>query len=160
MIRNGLGFSNRHLSVVPHYVEQKPVEHVLGAGSTAEMLTDDGQGRTLDWLSAPDPPKRYAGRARQARQGIGVPTQQLQVDPTSFCVHGEDASQAGPEAPEPPVMQEAGTDPVRIAIPDGSSREQREDLTPGMLALAITHEGELPLFVQPWDGHSSDHVSL
>ena len=29
-----------------------------------------------------------------------------------------------------------------------------------MLALATTHEGDMPLFLQPLDGNSSDKVSL
>ena len=33
MILNGLGFSNRQLYLVPQYFANKPVEHLLGAGS-------------------------------------------------------------------------------------------------------------------------------
>src|SRR6266699_3248411 len=50
MILNGLGFSNRQLYLVPQYFENKPVEHLLGEGITADMLNDDCLGRTLDWL--------------------------------------------------------------------------------------------------------------
>src|SRR5437588_8599836 len=44
MILNGLGFSNRQLYLVPQYFANKPVEHLLGAGITAEMLNDDCLG--------------------------------------------------------------------------------------------------------------------
>jgi transposase len=37
MILNGLGFSNRQLYLVPQYFENKPVEHLLGEGITADM---------------------------------------------------------------------------------------------------------------------------
>ena len=37
MILNGLGFSNRQLYLVPQYFENKPVEHLLGAGISADM---------------------------------------------------------------------------------------------------------------------------
>ena len=37
MILNGLGFSNRQLYLVPQYFANKPVEHLLGAGISAEM---------------------------------------------------------------------------------------------------------------------------
>jgi transposase len=133
---------------------------MVGAGITADRLTDDGLGRTLDWLDAHDPTKRCAGRARHARQVVGVHTQQIHVETTSFSVRGEDASNTGPEALGTPVLQEAGTDPVLIAITSGSSRDHHEDLTPWMLALATTHDGDIPLFVQPLDGHSSENVSL
>lgn len=52
MILNGLGFSNRQLYLVPQYFANKPVEHLLGKGITADMLNDDCLGRTLDWLYA------------------------------------------------------------------------------------------------------------
>jgi hypothetical protein len=37
MVLNGLGFSNRQLYLVPQFFTNKPVEHLLGAGITAEM---------------------------------------------------------------------------------------------------------------------------
>jgi transposase len=37
MVLNGLGFSNRQLYLVPQYFENKPVEHLLGAGFSADM---------------------------------------------------------------------------------------------------------------------------
>ena len=48
MLLNGLGESLRQLYLVPQYFANKPVEHLLGAGITAEMLNDDCLGRTLD----------------------------------------------------------------------------------------------------------------
>ena len=47
-----------------------------------------------------------------------------------------------------------------IAITYGYSRDHREDLKQWMLAMATTHEGDVPLFLQPLDGNSSDTVSL
>lgn len=47
-----------------------------------------------------------------------------------------------------------------MAITYGSSRDHREDLKQWMLALATTHDGDVPLFLQPLDGNSSDKVSL
>lgn len=41
MILNGLGFSNRQLYLVPQYFANKPVEHLLGTGISADMLNDD-----------------------------------------------------------------------------------------------------------------------
>jgi hypothetical protein len=37
MLLNGLGFNNRQLYLVPQYFENKPVEHLLGEGITADM---------------------------------------------------------------------------------------------------------------------------
>src|SRR5712691_6402294 len=103
MILNGLGFSNRQLYLVPQYFANKPIEHLLGAGISAEMLNDDCLGRTLDWLYAHDPTKLFAGIATRARQVFGISARQVHVDTTSFSVSGtynsagERVGQAGSE---------------------------------------------------------------
>jgi transposase len=148
MVLNGLGFSNRQLYLVPQYFENKPVEHLLGAGITADMLNDDCLGRTLDWLYEHDVTTLFAGLALQARRRFGIPAQHLHIDTTSFSVSGEYASK-----------EEEG-DPVPIAITYGYSRDHREDLKQWMLALATTHDGDVPLFLRPLDGNSSDKEHL
>src|SRR5690348_6452125 len=89
MILNGLGFSNRQLYLVPQFFANKPVEHLLGEGITADMLNDDTLGRTLDWIYEHDPTMLFAGLALQARQRFGFNAEQLHIDTTSFCVNGE-----------------------------------------------------------------------
>jgi transposase len=51
-------------------------------------------------------------------------------------------------------------DPVPIAITYGFSRDHREDLKQWMCALATTHDGDIPLFLRPLDGNSSDKEHL
>ena len=147
MILNGLGFSNRQLYLVPQYFENKPVEHLLGKGITADMLNDDCLGRTLDWLYEHDVTTLFAGLAWQARQRFGIKAQYVHVDTTSFSVSGEYGS------------CEEG-DPVPIAITYGYSRDHREDLKQWMQALATTHEGDVPIFLRALDGNSSDKEHL
>src|SRR5215470_4387017 len=53
-----------------------------------------------------------------------------------------------------------GADETVIAITYGYSRDHRQDLKQWMLALATTHDGDVPLFMQPLDGNRSDKVSL
>jgi hypothetical protein len=89
MILNGLGFSNRQLYLVPQFFANKPIEHLLGSGMTAEMLNDDCLGRTLDWLYAHNLTKLFAGIATRARQIFGITDAQVHVDTTSFSVSGE-----------------------------------------------------------------------
>lgn len=145
MILNGLGFSNRRLYLAPQFFSTKPVEHLLGAGITAEMLHDDCLGRTLDWLHAHDPTALFAGIARQARQRFAILVRQIHVDTTSFAVTGE-------YAPD--------LDAHTIAVTYGYSRDHRADLRQWMLALATTRAGDVPLFCQALDGNASDKVSL
>jgi len=106
MILNGLGFSNRQLYLVPQYFANKPVEHLLGTGISAEMLNDDCLGRTLDWLYAHDSTKLFAGIASRARQVFGISAHQVHVDTTSFSVSGAYSS-AGEWVEEPGKTAEA-----------------------------------------------------
>lgn len=154
MILNGLGFSNRQLYLVPQYFSNKPVEHLLGAGIGAEMLNDDCLGRTLDWLYAHDPTKQFAGIASRARQVFGIKTQQIHVDATSFSVSGQYTMAGEGTVPEAGAELSSSEASV-IAITYGYSRDHREDLKQWMIALATTHDGDVPLFLQPLDGNSS-----
>src|SRR3989475_4871176 len=147
MILNGLGFSNRQLYLVPQYFKNKPVEHLLGEGITADMLNDDCLGRTLDWLYEHDVTTLFAGLALQARRRFGIQAQYLHIDTTLFSVSGDYAT------------KDEG-DPVAVAITYGYSRDHREDLKQWMLALATTHDGDIPLFLRPLDGNSSDKEHL
>ena len=133
MVLNGLGFSNRQLYLVPQFFANKPVEHLLGPGITAEMLNDDCLGHTLDWLHAHDLTKLFAGIASRARKIFGIKAEQVHVDTTSFSVSGDYATKEG-------------GDPVPLAITYGYSRDHREDLKQWMLALATTHDGAVPIF--------------
>src|SRR5438874_6532110 len=151
MVLNGLGFSNRQLYLVPQFFANKPVEHLLGPGISAEMLNDDCLGRTLDWLYEHDLTKLFAGIASRARQIFGVKAEQMHVDTTSFAVSGEYTRETD---------EASGSQAAVIAITYGYSRDHRNDLKQWMLALATTHEGDLPLFMQPLDGNSSDKASL
>jgi transposase len=146
MILNGLGFSNRRLYLVSQSFEHKPLEHLLGEGIKAEDLNDDCLGRTLDWLHEHDVTRLLAGIARKAREKLSISSRLVHVDTTSFSVSG--ASEEEPEAE------------AAISITYGYSRDHRADLKQWMLALATTQEADLPLFLRPLDGNSSDQVSL
>jgi transposase len=148
MVLNGLGFSNRQLYLVPQYFANKPVEHLLGEGISADLLHDDCLGRTLDWISEHDPTALFAGIAQQARQCFALASTRLHVDTTSFSVSGAYEGDA-----------EVG-EPAQIAITYGYSRDHRADLKQWMLALVTTHEGDVPLFMRPLDGNSSDKTSI
>ena len=155
MVLNGLGFSNRRLYLVPQFFENKPVERLLGDGVKAENLNDDCLGRTLDRLYEHDVTRLFAGIARRARKVFDVGKRRVHVDTTSFSVSGEydddddDRSRGEVEADE-----------ALIGITHGYSRDHRADLKQWMLALATTHEGDIPLFLKPLDGNSSDKATL
>ena len=127
-------------------------------GSLLRCESVDCLGRTLDWLYAHDLTKLFAGIASQARHIFGIRAEQVHVDTTSFSVSGEYAKARAKKSGE----AEESTEPeaMLIAITYGYSRDHREDLKQWMLALATTHDGDVPLFLQPLDGNSSDKMSL
>src|SRR6266852_4000072 len=116
-------------------------------GSQRICRVSDCLGRTLDWIYEHDVTTLFAGIALQTRQRFDIKADYLHVDTTSFSVNGEYA------------IKEEG-DPVPIAITYGYSRDHREDLKQWMLALATTHDGDIPLFLRPLDGNSSDKEHL
>lgn len=148
MVLNGLGFSNRQLYLVPQFFANKPVEHLLGKGISADMLNDDCLGRTLDWIADHDPTMLFAGIAQQARSRFELSIKRIHADTTSFSVSG--AYEADEDA----------ADPACIAITYGYSRDHRADLKQWMLGLVTTHDGDVPLFMSPLDGNSSDKGSI
>ena len=153
MVLNGLGFSNRRLYLVPQFFENKPLEGLLGVpGIEAADLNDDCLGRTLDWLYAHDVTRLFAGIALRARRAFGIEPSRIHVDTTSFSVSGEyEAAGGGGGEEEANAM---------LAVTYGYSRDNRADLKQWMLALATTHEGDVPLFMRPLDGNSSDASTL
>src|SRR5260221_6073621 len=164
MILNGLGFSNRRLYLVPQFFATKPVEHLLGPGISAEDLSDDCLGRTLDGLYAHDPTTLFAGIALRARQRFGLSARQVHVDTTSFSVSGayapEELDEIAPDEEGTAGAEPGDLDAHVIGITYGYSRDRRADLKQWMLALATTREGDVPLFLRPLSGNSSDQVSL
>lgn len=88
----------------------------------------------------------FAGIAHHARHRFGVKAQHLHVDTTSFSVNG--------------AYETDNENEHVIAITHGYSRDHRADLKQWMLALATTHQGDIPLFLQPLSGNSSDKESL
>ena len=48
MVLNGLGFINNRLYLFPDFMQNKPVERLLGEGLTAADFNDDALGRCLD----------------------------------------------------------------------------------------------------------------
>ena len=56
--------------------------------------------------------------------------------------------------------EQTSSEAAVIAITYGYSRDHREDLKQWMIALATAHDGDVPLFLQPLDGNSSDKISL
>ena len=89
MVLNGLGFVNQRLYLVPDFFRNKPVDRLLGPGITAEQLTDDTLGRTLDAIYAANPTEVYGAVAANSCQILGLKPRYGHLDSTSFHVEGQ-----------------------------------------------------------------------
>src|SRR5260221_1250988 len=142
----------------------------------AEVLNDDGLGRSVDCLYARAVTRLFAGLALRARRAFGIEVGRLHADTTSFAVHGHYALELpeGLETPEALTAaaqsgtagaaagdedaEDAGA-PTVLEVTYGYSRDHRADLKQWMLALVTSGEG-VPQFLQPLDGNASDKRTL
>jgi transposase len=93
VVLNGLGFANRRLYLTPHFFANKPAEHLLGAGVTAELLNDDtlskALGKALDKLYDYGVSELYSLIAARAVVRLELTPKVGHQDITSFHVDGD-----------------------------------------------------------------------
>ena len=145
MILNGLGFMNSRLSMTTHFFQDKPVAQLLGAEISAEHLNDDCLGRGLDKIAAYGTTKLYSEIAFEIAREKDILGQRMHLDTTSFVLHGRYDVEAPDGAPQPAY---------------GYSKAHRADLKQVMLSLTQGGVANIPLWMEPLDGNSSDKKSF
>jgi len=145
MILNGLGFTNRRLYLTYQFFEGKPVERLLGEGIKASDLTDYTLGRALDEVAAYGASKLFGELAFEIALEQNLLGVRNHLDTTSLRVHGEYE-----------VEDAAST----IEITHGYSKDHRPDLKQVVLSLVVNGPADLPLWMEPLSGNSSDKASF
>lgn len=145
MILNGLGFTNRRLYLTTQFFEGKPVERLLDANIHARDLTDYTLGHALDEIARFGASRLFAIVAF----GIAVENNLLghvnHLDTTSISVEGE----------------YDGEDTLsKIEITRGYSKDHRPDLKQAVLSLVANGPSDIPLWMEPLSGNSSDKKSF
>jgi transposase len=143
MVRNGLGFINQQLYLVPHFFQNKPISRLIAPGIEASHLNDDTLGRALDTLYDFGVTELYCLIATTAATRLGLTRTFNHLDTTSFHVDGRYNST------QPPDEQV-------VHITPGYSREHRPDLNQVMLELVVEHQAGIPVLMQPLSGNSHD----
>lgn len=158
MILNALGFVSAPLYLFGRFFEGKPTEHLLGAGVEPEHLNDDKLGRVLDGLHEAGLSSLFVQVASEAINRLGVSTQRLHLDATSFHLHGRypQQEQQGQQA----VVESEQTEPEPIRITYGYSRDHRADLKQFVVDLLCSGDGGIPVFFRAADGNDSDAASF
>src|SRR4030095_12419 len=141
MILNGLGFSDRPLTLTPQFFVNKPLDLLFREGVRAEMLNRFKLGRTLDEAHAYGCDLLFSELSLAVCAQERIDTRFHHLDTPSFF-HTEDY------VPD--------SDEHAIAITYGYSKDQRPDLKQAVLELMVSQDGGVPLMSQSWDGNASD----
>ncbi len=151
MILNALGFTSRALYLVPDYMQNRPVDLLVGEGLSAEDLNDDTLGRALEDLFEAGVTEVFAGVASHALKVYGIEHRFVHLDSSTLHVHGEYEGWEG----EP-----GDGDWRRITITEGYSKDHRPDLKQAVVSLITTQAAAIPIWLEALDGNSSDRNSF
>jgi len=143
MVINGLGFSNRPLSLTPQFFQNKPVEALFGPGVEAGHFNRFKLGRSLDKVFDYGCDLLFSELSLSVCRQEAIEVRFQSLDTTSFSLTGEYLPDSDEHA---------------IAIKHGYSKDHRPDLKQAVLELMVSQDGGIPLVSKSWDGNSSDSV--
>ena len=142
MILNGLGFSDRPISLTPQFFENKPLDTLFREGVRPEYFNRFKLGRSLDKVCAYGCDLLFSELALCVCHQEGVDQQFNSLDTTTFSVSGE-------YIPD--------TDEQAILITHGYSKDHRPDLKQAVLEIMVSQDGGVPLACKSFDGNRSDN---
>jgi len=143
MIINGLGFSQKPLSLTPLFFRNKPLEHLFREGVEAEHFNRFKLGRSLDKVYDYGTECLFSELALSVCEAEGVDLQFRHLDTTTFSVTGE---------------YQPDTDEQAIHITRGYSKDHRPDLRQAVLETMVSQDGGIPLACKCHDGNASDNT--
>src|SRR5438552_9806515 len=141
MILNGLGFTNRPLSLTPQFFANKPLDLLFREGVHAEMFNRFKLGRTLDEAHAYGCDLLLSELALAVCSQEGIDVRFNHLDTTSFSLTGDYVPESDEQA---------------ITITHGYSKDHRPDLKQAVLELMVSQDGGVPFVSKSWDGNTSD----
>jgi transposase len=143
MIINGLGFSNRPLTLTPQFFENKPLSLLFRKGVKADDFNRFKLGRVLDRCHSYGTELLFSEIALNVCRQEQVDTRFNSLDTTSFTLSGDYLSE---------------TEDDTVAIKLGHSKDHRPDLKQVMLEMMVSHDGGIPLLGKSLDGNASDNT--
>lgn len=145
MIINGLGFSNRRLYLTPQFFESKAVNFLFEESVKASDFSDHTLGKCLDEIAAYGTTKLFGEVAFDIAHEQCLLGTTAHLDSTSFSLEGEYNSEDSEQI---------------INVTHGFSKDNRPDLKQVMLSLVMTGDANLPIWMEPLSGNSSDKSSF
>lgn len=141
MIINGLGFSDRPLTLTPQFFENKAMGRLFREGIRADHFNRFKLGRALDDCYNYGCDQLFAELSMKICHNEGIDMRFNALDTTSFVLTGEYAEDS---------------DEHTIEIVHGYSKDCRPDLKQAVLELICTHDGGVPIVSKSWSGNASD----
>jgi transposase len=151
MILNALGLSGRALYLMPEYMQNKPVDLLIGEGLVADDFNDDTLGRALDELQQAGVTERFARVAASAVDVFEIETNYVHLDTSTFSLNGAYESEDAQRS-----VKRMGA----VEIRHGYSKAQRPDLKQAVVTLITSQASALPLWLEVLDGNCSHKESF
>ena len=142
MIINGLGFSDRPMSLTPQFFEGKALDILIREGITPDMLNRFKLGRSLDDVFFYGCDLLFSEIALSVCQHEGIDLRFSSLDTTSFSLTGE---------------YDRDSDEHGVLVTYGYSKDHRPDLKQVILELMVSQDGGVPFMSKSHDGNASDN---
>lgn len=142
MLINGLGFSDRPISLTPQFFQGKALDILIREGITPDMLNRFKLGRSLDKVFSYGCDLLFSEIALSVCKQEGIDLRFNSLDTTSFSLTGEYASDS---------------DEHTILVTHGYSKDHRPDLKQVILELMVSQDSGVPFMSKSHDGNASDN---
>lgn len=141
MIINGLGFSDRPMTLTPQFFQSKAMEVLFRKGVTPDMFNRFKLGRALDACHDYGCDTLFSEISLQACKRNSIDCRFNSEDTTSFTLTGDYC---------------ADSDEHTIEITHGYSKDHRPELKQAVLELMVSQDGGVPIVSRSWSGNASD----
>lgn len=142
MILNGLGFSDKPLSLTPHFFETKALEVLFRPGVEASDFNRHKLGKVLDKAYDYGCESLFFELSARVCAQEKIDLRFNSLDTTTFSLSGQ---------------YDRDTDENEIKVTHGYSKDVRPDLKQVVQELMVSQDGGIPLMSQSWDGNASDN---
>jgi transposase len=143
MIINGLGFSDRPMSLTPQFFEGKALDALIREGITPDMLNRFKLGRSLDDVYSYGCDSLFSEIALGVCQKESIDLRFNSLDTTSFSLTGD---------------YDLDSDEHGVLVTYGYSKDKRPDLKQVILELMVSQDGGIPFMSKSHDGNASDNI--
>jgi len=141
MIRNGLGFAKRPLSLTPPFFANTPLDWLFREDVCAARFNRLKLGRTLEEVHAYGCDLLLSALALAVCAHEGMALRLHPLETTSFALTGA----YGPDS-----------DAQAMTITQGHAKAPRPDLQQAVLARMVSQDGGVPFVRKSWEGNTSE----